>query len=190
MNSKNSLSDDNFNDMADSQLAVYCRDNPDIPEPMAELIKRYFPFIRSRAAKYENENVSCDDLASEGLLAFLKAVKSYDEERSSNFGAYVSVCVSNRMISLLRSADKTDKNEGADEKIELAEDNITPETICMEKERNQEIESVLTEMEFRILNCFIEGDSYSEIAQKLGIGTKSVDNAVQRIRKKLKKVFL
>ena len=171
-----------YNSMSDSSLAAACRDDPKV---ISVLVKRYIPFIRRKAEKYETDSVSADDLASEGLLAFVKAVNSFNESKSSNFKGFVSVCVSNRMISIIRSQGNA---EIADDEIE-AEDYNTPESICIEKELNSEIESVLSKREYQILMYYLEGESYSEIADRMGIKAKAVDNAVQRVRKKLKGIF-
>lgn len=177
------MNDIDYNNMSDSQLAAVCRNEPDNPECIDLLIKRYLPLIKSRAAKFSGDNVSVDDLASEGLLAFFKAVCAYDELRGNSFSAYASVCVSNRMISVVRSADNSPLfAEYADE----GEDLNTPETICMEKELYSEILSKLSKKERDIFRFYIDGTCYSEIASVLGISVKSVDNAVQRIRKKLR----
>ncbi len=172
-----------YNNMSDSQLAAVCRDEPDNPECIDLLIKRYLPLIKSRAAKYSCDSVPAEDLASEGFLAFFKAVSAYDEGRGHSFSAYASVCVSNRMISAVRSADNSALTA---EYNEEGEDLNTPEAICIERELYSEIFSILSKKERDIFRFYIDGTCYSEIASALSISVKSVDNAVQRIRKKLR----
>ncbi len=157
------------------------------PEYTEELLKRYIPLIRSQAARFANDRVRRDDLVSEGYLAVVRAVDMFDESKCRNFGSYLSVCIANRLVSALRNAEK---NPVADEETpNNAKDNVTPETICLDKELFREIRKLLSELEYSVFELYIEGCSYRAIAEKLNISPKSADNAMQRIRAKLRILY-
>lgn len=173
--------------LSDSELAALAQQFPSISGYAEELIGRYTPLIRARAAEFANDIVSKDDLESEAYLAAFRAVSTFDPHKSSSFSSYISVCVTNRMISVLRSADRH-ISAAADGDYDVTDDN-TPETIVMERELDAEIAELLTEKEYKIFRLYLEGSSYADIADKLDISPKSVDNAVQRVRRKLKGLY-
>lgn len=152
-----------------------------------EVIRRYMPLVKSSAAKFETELVSKEDLESEGCLAVLNALEHYDANKCGELSAYLSVCVNNRMISVLRKSDKTIRFDHVTE--DTARDNTTPETIFLARELGSEIEKQLSPMEYSIFVCCLNELSYSETASRLNITPKAVDNAVQRIRRKLKNIY-
>lgn len=173
--------------LSDSELSALAQEYPSISGYAEELIGRYTPLIRARAAEFANDMVSKDDLESEAYLAAFRAVRSFDPQKNSSFSSYISVCVTNRMISVLRSADRHIP-AAVDGDYDVTDDN-TPETIVMERELDAEIAELLTEKEYKIFRLYLEGSSYADIADKLDISPKSVDNAVQRVRRKLKGLY-
>ncbi len=152
-----------------------------------ELIRRYTPLIKSAAAKFSREGFPAEDLESEAYLAAVKAVANYDPQKCGSFSAYISVCVNNRLISVIRSPQKNVSS--LDELTENISTASTPETIFMARETRSEIAELLSPMEYRVFLLYSEGMSYASAAKKLGVSPKSVDNAVQRIRRKLKKNY-
>ena len=154
------------------------------------LISRYLQLVRKRAYTFSSEYAEPEDLAQEGFLAFLNAVNSFDAERGAKFSSFADVCVTNGIKSAVM---KLGRNAGAGfaENIEeTAENGSTPENIWVEKEKvfgiYGEIESLLSKREWSIFRLYLGGLSYKEISEKLDIPLKSVDNAVFRVRKKLK----
>lgn len=152
-----------------------------------EILRRYMPLVKSLAAKFETDLVSKEDLESEGCLAVLNALEHYDKKKCGELSAYLSVCVNNRMISVLRKSDKTVRSSDVAE--DAVRDNTTPETIFLARELGSEIEKQLSPMEYSIFVCCLNELSYSETASRLNITPKAVDNAVQRIRRKLKNIY-
>lgn len=175
-----------LSEMDEQTLLRTCKENND-PKYIGELIRRYTPVIKAQAARFKNDTVSTDDLISEGYLAAFKAVKSFDSSKSENFRSFLSVCIANRIISILRISKR---NPVADiQSPDDTPDNITPETICLDNELENEIRGILTPLEYNVFELYIEGNSYGEIKEKLGITEKSVDNAMQRVRKKLTALY-
>lgn len=173
--------------LSDAELAALAKEYPSNSRYTEELIGRYTPLIKARAAEFANDRVSREDLESEACLAAVRAVKSFDPGKNSSFSSYMAVCVTNRIISVLRSADRHIQTV-AEADYDVTDDN-TPETIFLERELDAEIAELLTEKEYKIFRQYLEGSSYADIADKLGISSKSVDNAVQRVRRKLKGLY-
>ncbi|MDY2847096.1 MAG: sigma-70 family RNA polymerase sigma factor [Oscillospiraceae bacterium] len=184
-NKKNSAED--IGGLSDMELAALSQKYPQRSDYAEELIGRYTPLIRARAAEFACDKVSRDDLESEAYLAAFRAVRSFDADKCRSFSSYIAVCVTNRIISVLRSADKHIQPV-AEEYLDVT-DSLTPETIIMERELDAEMAQLLSEKEYSIFRLYLEGASYGSIAQTLGIPEKSVDNAVQRVRRKLKRLY-
>lgn len=175
-----------LSEMDEQTLLKACKENKD-PKYIGELIRRYTPLIKAQAARFKNDVISNDDLISEGYLAAFKAVKSFDTGKSNSFGSFLSVCIANRIISILRNSERTPIAD-----IQAPDDtpdNITPETICLDNELENEIRGILTPLEYSVFELYIEGNSYSAIKSKLNITEKSADNAMQRVRKKLTALY-
>lgn len=160
---------------------------------VSTLILRYIPLVRKRANGYARDYAEPEDLAQEGFLSFLNAVDSFDPNRGAKFSTFADVCVTN---GIRNAALKLKKNAGETHGSELEENSETissPENIWFEKEKMLgvygEIESLLTKREWDIFRLYLVGLSYGEIAERLDIPVKSVNNAVFRVRKKLRALF-
>jgi RNA polymerase sporulation-specific sigma factor len=166
----------------DEQLAALAVNNP---EAASELTARMFPSIRSLAMSINSR--IWDDLFQEGLLGMLSAIGGYDERRGS-FKTYALTCARNRMLSTVKQNSLLGGEE--DRTAELAD---SADVDFERRERFYElyeaIDRVLTKNERECMECYMKGYSYRETAQRLGISIKSVDNAMQRARKKLRDEF-
>lgn len=127
-----------------------------------------------------------DDLYQEGMIALLKALREFDPERSDNFEAFASVCISNRLYDYFRR--KSAAGGPIEDNIKTSPD---PETEVLANESAKEIYTslyrLLSAFEASVLGPYLEGFTVEEIAVSLGRTPKSVDNAVRRIRAKLRK---
>lgn len=157
------------------------------------LINRYMPYIISTASRYNAGGLDTEDFIQEGILAIFSAVKSYDAEKAS-FKTFVCLCINRAMSSALMRVVGNAKHipEGlisSIDELELA-DMSDPESILIEKENYDQLERVIKEessdFEYKVLCEFLGGKSYSDIADSLGVSEKSVDNALRRIRSKIK----
>ena len=166
--------------LSDEELAVQAKNDS---TAAAVLISRVLPPIRSLA--HSIEPLVSEDLLQEGLMAALAAIEKYDPERGKAKSFFVQ-CAKNRMLSEVRRI-KPIGGDG-DEELEKLED---PEEA--EKGRfdglYSAIERCLTELERETVSLYLAGLGYKEIAVKLGVTEKSVDNAMQRARKKLREEF-
>ncbi len=162
-------------------------------EYLQTLINRYMPYIISVAAKYKSYGCDIDDLIQEGILSVFSAVKSYDSEKAS-FRTFVTLCINrsiNDQLRAINAGKRIPENmiTAIDEVI--LPDECNPENIFIEKESYNDLTVTLKKnlsgFEYKVFCEFLSGSSYSDIADKLNISVKSVDNALKRIRSKFKK---
>ena len=169
-----------FEELSDEQLAVTAKNDS---TAAAELITRVSPTIRSLA--HSIDPLVSEDLLQEGLLAALAAIEKYDPERGKAKTFFVQ-CAKNRMLNAVKRL-RMIGGEG-DEELEKLPD---PEEA--EKGRfdvlYSAIEKCLTELERETVSLYLAGLGYKEMAAALGISEKSVDNAMQRARRKLREEF-
>lgn len=185
----------NFDGLSDVELVKLAKNSDE--GAFRELVVRYLYLVRSVAAEYKNSGLEPDDLIQEGLLGLLSAVNSYDETKGSAFKSYAGVCVKNKIVSAVRTA-LSDKNKILndfvllDDEAEFSADHLSePEAVIISQEAEEgiytAIEQNLTELEKKVLSLYLLRYSYAEISAELGINEKACDNAMQRVRKKLKK---
>lgn len=185
--------------LTDEELVALAK--VDKGKPFEVLIGRYDKLIRVIVNKYFCLDADKDDLHQVGLIALAAAVDGFDG--SSNFQSYAYACVQNKVLSALRSNNRK-KNEplknyiplsgygdGSMDKTEvLVDSQVGPEDFFVDKESKNEIEDIikqtLSKLEYSIFALHIQGYSYEEIGNKLSKPEKSVDNALQRIRRKLR----
>lgn len=157
------------------------------------LINRYMPYIIKVASRYNASGLDTEDFIQEGILAIFSAVKTYNEGKAS-FKTFAAVCINRAMSSALSRAVGNAKHIPENlispiDEIQIA-DTSDPESILIEKESFIDLEHTikndLSRLEYRVLNEFLSGKSYADIAASLGITCKSVDNALRRIRSKIK----
>lgn len=165
---------------------------------LAELIARHAPFIRERAAFYANPMYEAEDLAQEGMVGLLSAIRHYSHKSKTSFRTYAGVCISNRMVTALKSVSRqrdipfslfVPLNESSDRELPSIRQKTDPENILIEREKAHElvkkIHKILTKYEFYVFTAYLGGYAYSDIAKMISRTPKSVDNALQRARKKL-----
>ncbi len=178
--------------LSDEELAAMVGNGDD--SAFEEIAQRYKKLISHIAARYCNGEHDLCDLTQEGLLGLLSACKSYDVKGGSSFKNYAALCIKRKFISILRR-DRA-KSAVPKESIVSIEDidisdagGLNPEEIIVSRERLGEfltrIKSSLSRMEISVIYLYLQGLSYDEIGKKAGLSKKSVDNALQRIKKKL-----
>ncbi|MBQ1389127.1 MAG: sigma-70 family RNA polymerase sigma factor [Clostridia bacterium] len=162
----------------------------------AVLADRYINLIRSLTSKFRVSGLERDDLVQEGMMGLMNAAKSYSSEGGASFKTYAALCVSRRVISILKQSRggkgkaMSDYISFSDETLALLSDGLDPEEMYIDKESlvllTAAAEEILSSKEKQVLQLYMEGMTYEEIAAYLNINRKSVDNAMQRIRKKLR----
>jgi len=162
------------------------------------LILRYLPYVRSLSRPYFLVGADFEDIIQEGMIGVVNAISQFDAARHASFRTFAASCIRNRIYSAIRKS-RRGKNLPLNESVSIetalvsqmslptvipdpAENLINDESYT---ELKGEVAKLLSKFEKRVLDLYLEGLSYAEISEKVSKPEKSVDNAVQRIRKKL-----
>ena len=175
-------------------------------DPNAEeaLVSDYAWLVRACARPYFLAGGDGEDLIQEGMLGLLSAVRTFDPAKGAKFATYAETCVRRRIYSAIRSASgykHTPLNSYISLESQQLDENNTqsarflrdPEDFVIARESAREVERLLygalSRFESGVLELYLEGMSYKDMAVRLEKSSKSVDNAVQRIRKKLAQIL-
>lgn len=156
------------------------------------LILRYNRLVRACARPLFLAGGDSEDLTQEGLLGLLDAIRQFVPGRDASFATFAQVCVRNRLISAVRSA-KRDKHLPLNSSVSWDSVQVdgaaipqpSPEELVIARDSLARLRQELSPLEREVLGHYLDGLSYDEIAQVTHRSAKSVDNAVQRIRRKL-----
>lgn len=188
-----------LNNMSDNELLSVIRQNKNGKngrDAVSVLISRYLKLVLKRAHSFSDDYSDVEDLTQEGMLALYKAIDSFDPLNGAKFSSFADSCVSNRIKTVAAGIAKHKESRcvRTEDGEEIAVSDISPENICLEKENSRsikkEIASLLAPQEIKVFELYLDGLSYKEISSKLDISEKSVDNAVFRIRRKLKTLLV
>ncbi len=186
-----------FDSVSDEQLVQKARQGEQ--EAFTELFARYSPLVESKAAG-SMPGLEPDDLKQECRMGLLSAVLTFDPSRGVPFRAYASVCVNHRVSSARRVALKHSMLHSS---LSLSSDQLSmleevpdagadPEQQVIQGEEAGRIYAALTKrlspLEKKSLLLYLSGSTYEEIAEQLGCNLKAIDNALQRVRRKLRNV--
>lgn len=159
---------------------------------LACILARYKPLLKSSVYKVYTDQLDYEDLYQEATLGLVKAIKHYNDTKGA-FAAFAKLCVESELLSYIRSIRKKSTipaNRLVEFKDEFHTPLSDPQDIYIEREEvdhiKVKIKNNLSDFECRIIHCYIMGKSYEEIATELNVSVKSVDNAMQRVRRKLK----
>ncbi len=158
---------------------------------MLELLRRISPFIHSKSGQFGRTEQDRQDYYQEGIVGFLSAVHAYKPDSGAKFSTFACTCILNRMKNLLRQRSKGSEYQllSLSETQSIEDFQSSPEEAfqaAFEAENIiKAISKKLSAYEKQVLFLYLQGESYSSIAQKLSKTPKSVDNAMQRIRSKL-----
>lgn len=167
---------------------------------MEYLLDKYKTLVRKSARVLYLEGGDQEDLLQEGMLGLFKAIQSYEPDREASFFTYAGQCINNQMYSAVTSS-KRKKHTILNESIPLSDlekkENTSdvlyvkdPENIILEQEAEEQllarIREKLSPMENKVLVMFLAGMNYKEIGDQLGKNEKAIDNALQRIKTKVR----
>ncbi len=198
-----------FSGMDDEQLILQIHDGGDV-DIIDHIMNKYKDMVRKKAASMYILGADRDDLIQEGMIGLFKAVRDYDPGRDASFSTFADLCVSRQMYSAIKSlsrkkhaplnsyisiyASREDAEQEAEVSLEdilESDSNLIPEQYVIDQENlkalEQNIEKELSDLERQVLDLYITGMSVRNIAKVLGRDEKSTDNAMQRVRTKLKK---
>lgn len=203
----------NYEDCSDEELILRLRDGEGAITDY--IMDKYKNLVRSRAKSMYILGADRDDLIQEGMIGLFKAVRDYDTGRDASFFTFAELCVSRQMYTAIQAAGRQKHMplnsyislyagsaqadaDGRDGEWELSESLLSqsernPEELLIDRENverlEKTIEKELSSFEKQVLDLYLTGMKYSEIARVLGRDEKSTDNALQRIKSKLKKAI-
>lgn len=161
------------------------------------LAHRYRKLVRCCAHPYFLAGGDSEDLLQEGMFGLIKAIREFRADREASFQTFAEVCIRSRLCSVIR-ASRAGKHSPLNESVPLNAflldaqpqySQLDPEDLLIDREKAaallNQVRSQLSELEVRVLDLYLDGCSCGEIAATVGKSYKSVDNAVQRIRRKI-----
>lgn len=158
-----------------------------------ELMNNYKKLVSKISRRYFIIGADVNDVIQEGMIGLFNAYVNYDETKNAQFKTFATLCINRRILNAINKSKKLASVVLSDDNLEIITKNspiFTPEEDFIFNEEYkmllEEIKKVLSNKENLILNKFLENKSYDEIAEELDITKKSVDNALARIRNKLK----
>jgi len=171
------------------------------------IVRRYRGFVRLKASSYFLLGGEADDLIQEGLLGLYKAIRDYRTDRESSFRNFAELCITRQIITAVKTATRNkhtplnqyvsfSQSPAAAGDSETTLDEVLPGPTVSDPVNqviaSEELESlvsclssVLSELESRVLSLYLDGHSYEVIAERLECDTKTVDNALQRVKRKV-----
>ena len=171
------------------------------------IVRRYYGFVRLKASSYFLAGGDADDLIQEGLVGLYKAVRDYRTDRESSFRNFAELCITRQIITAVKTATRNkhaplnqyvsfSSSPAGVQETDATLDELLPgspvhdpvnQVISSEELRALVacISTALSELESRVLSLYLDGHSYEEIGQRIGCDTKTVDNALQRVKRKV-----
>lgn len=177
---------------------------------VGEIFGKYKNFVYLKARNYFLMGAEKEDLIQEGMIGLLKAIRGYDKNKLTSFKTFASICIKRQLITAIKTANsqknlalnsivdiyerEKDDNRSADDEISFAGKGFSsyvsydPEEIYMTKEEMRELITYLKDnlsgFEYEVFSKMLEGLNYKDIAEKMVKKIKSIDNAMQRIKRK------
>ena len=205
------MNEEKFKQASDEELILMYRDGEE--EAAGFLMNKYKNLVRKKAGSMYNLGGDREDLIQEGMIGLYKAVRDYDMGRDVNFYTFADLCVSRQMYTAVQASNRKkhlplntyisiysqsmNAEEGTEEyelmnTLTLGNDN-NPEEMVIEQENMEQMElailSQLSELEKQVFELHLTGMNYTEIAKVLGRDEKSTDNALQRMKSKIKRLL-
>lgn len=192
-----------YTEMNDDEVALlFQRGDGDALE---YLLDKYKNFVRARARSYYLVGADHEDIVQEGMIGLYKAIRDFNPEKQASFHAFTELCVKRQIITAIKTATRQkhvplnnyvslNKPLYGDESdrtlLDVIEGRVVnPEEMFIGQEDmahiQEKLSSSLSDLERKVLDAFLQGKSYQEIAEALGRHPKSIDNALQRVKKKL-----
>ena len=193
-------------ELADLQLVVRARNGDQAA--LDGLIRRYTGFVRLKASSYFLAGGDAEDLIQEGLIGLYKAVRDFRHDKETSFRSFAELCVTRQIITAIKTATRfkhsplntyvsfsnTPAGQDSDSDVTLGDalpgPSVDDPSICVIS--TEELQSLvfslgtgLSKLEADALKLYLEGSSYEEMAEALGCDTKTIDNALQRVKRKI-----
>lgn len=195
-----------YEEMLDEEIVERARDG--CHYALEFLINKYKNFVRAKARSYFLVGADREDIIQEGMIGLYKAIRDFRSDKLASFRAFAELCITRQIITAIKTAtrqkhiplnsyislNKPIYDEDSDRTLldVISGTRITdPEELIINREEFGDIEAkmgeILSELEWKVLMAYLEGKSYQEIAKELKRHVKSIDNALQRVKRKLEK---
>ncbi len=205
----NNYSAESLASFTDEKLAALAQGGDD--RAFDYLLDKYRVLVRKKSSSYYIIGADRDDIIQEGMIGLFKAVRDFDPGREASFKTFADICVSRQMLTAVKNALRQKhaplnfyvslnkpiaESDGESELAEVFGGNETanPEDIVINREKADclevKVNEALSRFELRVLSLYLQGNSYLSIGKAIGKDSKSVDNAIQRIRKKIERISL
>ena len=193
-------------ELADLQLVMRARNGDG--KALDELIRRYSGFVRLKASSYFLAGGDAEDLIQEGLIGLYKAVRDYRTDKETSFRSFAELCVTRQIITAIKTATRfkhaplntyvsfshTPAGQESEGDCTLGDalpgPSVDDPSVCVIS--TEELQSLvftlgtgLSKLEADALKLYLEGESYEDMAERLGCDTKTIDNALQRVKRKV-----
>jgi RNA polymerase sporulation-specific sigma factor len=195
-----------FRILVDEEVVEFAREGDD--SALEYLINKYRNFVRAKARSYFLIGADREDIIQEGMIGLYKAIRDFRMDKLSSFRAFAELCITRQIITAIKTAtrqkhiplnsyvslNKPIYDEDSDRTLldVISGSKITdPEELIISREEFDDIEEkmgeILSSLEWKVLMSYLEGKSYQEIAEDLKRHVKSIDNALQRVKRKLER---
>jgi len=195
-----------YDQMTDEELVERIRDGDN--DALEYLINKYKPFVRAKARSYFLIGADREDIIQEGMIGLYKSIRDYRGDKLTSFKAFAELCITRQIITAIKTAtrqkhiplnsyislDKPIYDEDSDRTLldVLCGSRVAdPEELIINQEEFDDIElkmsEILSDLERKVLMLYLDGRSYQEIALNLDRHVKSIDNALQRVKRKLER---
>jgi len=192
--------------LSDEEIVEFAREGDDYA--LEYLINKYRNFVRAKARSYFLIGADREDIIQEGMIGLYKAIRDFRMDKLSSFRAFAELCITRQIITAIKTAtrqkhiplnsyvslSKPIYDEDSDRTLldVISGSKITdPEELVISREEFDDIEEkmgeILSSLEWKVLMSYLEGKSYQEIAEDLKRHVKSIDNALQRVKRKLER---
>lgn len=198
-----------YEELTDEEIVLLAQEGDQFA--IEYLVDKYKNFVRAKARSYFLIGADREDIIQEGMIGLFKAIRDYKVDKLTSFRAFAELCITRQIITAIKTAtrqkhiplnsyvslNKPIYDEESDRTLMdvLSTNKVTnPEDIIISREEFQFIEKkmgeILSSLEWKVLMAYLEGKSYQEIAVELKRHVKSVDNALQRVKRKLEKYLV
>ncbi len=195
--------DDKYNKLSDEEVILLIKSGD--KSALDFIMNKYKEIVNIKVSKYFIIGAEREDILQEGLIGLYKAIKSFDPEKENSFKTFANLCIERQLITAIKTSNRQKhmplnsylslnmsayEDDETDTVLDILDSNLVEDPLdtITKKEYYSEIENAidksLSNFEKRVLDRFAKGESYVQIADRLNTPVKSIDNAIQRIRKK------
>ncbi|MFN4220329.1 MAG: RNA polymerase sporulation sigma factor SigH [bacterium] len=199
---------DNMKDLKDNELVMLAKKGN--KKAISILINKYKNFVRARSKFYFIIGADKEDIIQEGLIGLYKAIRDYNPDKKTSFRAFAELCIMRQIITAIKTATRQkhtplnsyvslnkplfeENGERVLSDVIVSTRNVNPEevyiTLELTKDIKEKMKKYLSSLEAKVLAEYLRGLSYQEVAKTIGKHIKSVDNALQRIKRKIQQTI-